>query len=214
MPVIPRIYFKYGTRYYVFWVKKWRCKCDSTAKGYIEKKRIEWRERTHWNQMQWTTATIFVIRHTMTNSSRKQQLLQQQQHSNTLHSSRQVYTLTYSYVVQQRTNSTNFIIYQVQVLCCETAHRRCLHGVYATKRETATTVISTHNREAAAVAAALCMHTYKTDSRLLRRSLNHHRTCFYTGTNHKKGNVTRKKNEKNTIILDSNHGQHVKGTAT
>ena len=100
----------------------------------------------------------------MTNSSRKQQLLQQQQHSNTLHSSRQVYTLTYSYVVQQRTNSTNFIIYQVQVLCCETAHRRCLHGVYATKRETATTVISTHNREAAAVAAALRMHAYKTDS--------------------------------------------------
>ena len=53
-------------------------------------------------------------------------------------------------------------MYQVQVLCCETAHTRCLHGVYVTKRKTAT-VITTHSREAATVAAALCMHTYKTD---------------------------------------------------
>ena len=53
--------------------------------------------------MQCTTGTNVVIRHSMTNSSGKQQLLQQQQYSNTLHSSRQVYTKTCSYVVQRRT---------------------------------------------------------------------------------------------------------------
>ena len=52
--------------------------------------------------MQCTTGTNVVIRHSMTNSGGKQQLLQQQQYSNTLHSSRQVNTNTYSYVVQQR----------------------------------------------------------------------------------------------------------------
>ena len=45
----------------------------------------------------------FAIRHTMTNSSSKQQQLQQQQYNNTLHISRQVYTNTHSYVVQQLT---------------------------------------------------------------------------------------------------------------
>ena len=38
------------------------------------------------------------LRHTMTNSS-----IKEQQYTNTRHSSRQVYTKTYSYVVQQRT---------------------------------------------------------------------------------------------------------------
>ena len=79
---------------------------------------FEWRERKHGNQMQWTTGTIFSIRHTMTNSSSKQQQLQQQQYSKThfVHSSsRQVHT--------------NNILVRSAAASGETAHH-----VYGTKR--------------------------------------------------------------------------------
>ena len=53
-----------------------------------------------------TTATNFVIRHTMNSTSMQHQQKQQQQYRNTKSSSRntwQVHANTYSYIVQQRT---------------------------------------------------------------------------------------------------------------
>ena len=54
----------------------------------------------------------------------------------------------YKYILVPRAAAYSIIIYQVQILCCETAH-----GVYVTKR--GITVIRPHR--AAAAAAALCM---------------------------------------------------------
>ena len=69
----------------------------------------------------------------------------------------------YKYILVRRAAAYSIIsIYQVNVLCCETAH-----GVYVAKRESPT--VTTHR---AAAAAAHHKHI-KLTSRLLRH-LNHH----------------------------------------
>ena len=129
----------------------------------LKKNLFEWRERKHWNQMQWTTATKFAIRHTLTTTSSKQQQLHQQQYSNTLHSSRQVYTNTYSYVVQAY--SIIIKIDQVQVLCCETAH-----DVHVTKREKK--VLRSNNKtQSSSSSARSTMYVYKTDFSIAQTAL-------------------------------------------
>ena len=89
----------------------------------------------------------------------EQQQLHQQQKINTLQrsSSRstwQVYTNTYSYVVQQRTNSTKYNDnLSGQSTRCET-----VHGVYVTKKETATAITS---QSSSSGSSTMC--TYRTD---------------------------------------------------
>ena len=90
----------------------------------------------------------------MTNSSSKQQQLQQQQYSNTLQSGssrsiRQVYTNTY---VHRAAAYIVIIIYQVKALCCETAH-----GVYVTKRS------NNSNNTQSSSSGSSTMYAYKTD---------------------------------------------------
>ena len=102
-----------------------------------------------------------------------------------------------------RAYSIIIIIYQVQVLCCETAH-----GVYVTERET--TVITTHR---AAAAAALWVHI-KLTFRLLRRHTSiivDDRTYFYAGT--KKREMSTQKN-KNIIYWIRTSDAEIKGTTT
>ena len=70
----------------------------------------------------------------MMKSSSKQQKLQHRQYNNTLHSSGSKSAMAgiYKYIYVRRAAAHSIIIiYQVQVLCCETAH-----GVYVTKKET------------------------------------------------------------------------------
>ena len=112
----------------------------------------------------------------------------------------------YKYLLVRRAAAYSMIIiYQVLVLCCETAH-----GVYVKTRET--TVITTHRAAAAAAAAAalLCMHI-KLTSRLLRRHLNH-RTYFYTGTKKHAGNVTKKTKKAPSSLIRTTDAE-VRGTA-
>ena len=144
----------------------------------------------------------------MTNSNSTQQLLQQQQYSNTLHSSsRQVYTNTYSYVVQQRTNSIHFIIYQVQVLCCETAH-----GAYVTKRETATVRI--HERGSSSGSSTMYAHTHKSDFSTAQTTPQSSSYTFFHWNNQRKEMSRKKKKKEKMHILESIHGQHVEGITT
>ena len=97
----------------------------------------------------------------------------------------------YEYMLVRRSTaySTIIIIYQVQVLCYETAH-----GVYVTKREIAIAV--THRAAAAAAAAAAgSLFDCSDDTSII--------VHIFT-LEQQKGNATQKKR---TIILDSNHGR-------
>ena len=81
----------------------------------------------HWNQMQWTTATNCAIRHTMTNSSGKQQhrscsnssIATQTSSRNTW----QVYSNTYGYTRTSYSSvQCNYYLSGPVILCCETTH--------------------------------------------------------------------------------------------
>ena len=73
-----------------------------SVKGYIEKNRV-WVKRKKTLESDAGNHEDKFCHPTHDDEQQQLQQQQQQQYSNTLHSSRQVYTSAYSYVVQQRT---------------------------------------------------------------------------------------------------------------
>ena len=151
---------------------------------------LERRERKHWNQMQWTSATSFAIRHTMTNSSSKQQQL----NSNIGTYYRTAATEVHGRHIQIHTRTScssvwynNFLSGQGTLLLNRT---RCLQNK---KRN------NSKNNTQSSSGGSSTMYPHKTDFSIAQATPQSSSYIFLH--RHKKREMS------NNIIPDSNHGQ-------